>query len=84
MASSTVRVKIIDPNKILFEGDADYVLVPGKKGSIGILPSHTPMFAELIAGDVYLAGSNEQVFPIQSGIMKVRGDEVLILVGLGE
>jgi F-type H+-transporting ATPase subunit epsilon len=79
-----VKVKIIDPNQILFEGAADYVMAPGKKGTLGILPGHTSMFAELVEGDLYLAGEHEQVFQIKSGILKVRSDEVTILIGIDD
>jgi F-type H+-transporting ATPase subunit epsilon len=82
MADATVKVKIVDPNKILFEGEADYIMAPGKHSTLGILPGHTPMFAELVAGDLYIAGANEQVFQIQSGILKVRADEITILIGI--
>ena len=78
----SLRVRIIDPNKLVFEGEADYVMGPGKKGTLGIMPGHTPMFAELVKGDLYIAGSNEQVISIEAGILKVRGDDVTILIGI--
>lgn len=78
-----LKVKIIDPNKVVFDGEAEYVLAPGKKVTLGIMPGHTPMFAELGAGDLYVAGADEQVLQIDSGMLKVRGDEVTILIGLG-
>jgi F-type H+-transporting ATPase subunit epsilon len=78
-----LHVKIIDPNKVVFEGESEYVLAPGRQGTLGIMANHTPMFAELIAGDLYIAKPNEQVLNIDSGILKVRGDDVLILIGLG-
>jgi F-type H+-transporting ATPase subunit epsilon len=82
MADGKIKVKIVDPNRIVFEGEADYVMAPGRKHTLGILPGHTPMFAELVAGDLYIAGENEQAMPIQSGILKVRADEVTILIGI--
>lgn len=77
-----LKVKVIDPNKLVFEGEADYVVAPGPQGSLGILPGHTPMFAELVKGDVYIAGKNEQLLNIEAGILKVRADTVTILIGL--
>jgi F-type H+-transporting ATPase subunit epsilon len=80
--AALIHVKVIDPNRVVFEGDTEYILAPGRRGVLGILPNHTPMFAELVMGDLYLAKPNEQVLPIDSGIMKVRGDDVVILIGL--
>ncbi|HSI20663.1 MAG TPA: hypothetical protein VLA04_03070 [Verrucomicrobiae bacterium] len=82
--AATLKVKIVDPNKVVFEGEAEYVMAPGKKGTLGLMPSHTPMFAELTKGDLYISKPNEQVMPIDSGILKIRGDEVIILIGLGD
>jgi F-type H+-transporting ATPase subunit epsilon len=79
-----LHVKIIDPNKVVFEGETEYVMAPGKQGALGIMPNHTPMFAELVKGDLYIAYPSEQVIPIDSGILKVRGDDVIILIGLGD
>jgi F-type H+-transporting ATPase subunit epsilon len=83
MADSVIKVKIIDPNRVVFEGEAEYVLAPGRKGTLGIMPGHTPMFAELVAGDLYISKPSEQVMQIDSGILKIRGDEATILIGLG-
>lgn len=80
--SQSLQVKIIDPNSVLFEGEATYVLAPGVKNMLGIMPGHTPFFAELVAGDVFLAGEKEAIFPIKSGILKVRDDIVTILIGI--
>jgi F-type H+-transporting ATPase subunit epsilon len=75
-----LAVRIINPNKILYEGKAEYVLAPSKKGVLGIMPSHTPMFAELVAGEIFIGGEREQVVPLVEGILKVRADEVTILI----
>lgn len=80
--SPTLNVRVIEPNSILFEGEAEYLMAPGAKGTLGVLPGHTPMFAELLEGDLYLKGPEEKVFEISSGILKIRGDEVTILVFL--
>lgn len=75
-----ISVKIIHPDRILFEGQADYLLAPGRKGILGIMPGHTPMFAELVKGEIYIAGPNEQIVALESGILKVRSDIVTVLV----
>ncbi len=69
-------VKIINPDHILFEGTAEYVLAPGVKGMIGILPGHVPMFAELIHGEIYIKGEIEEIVALESGILNVKSDVV--------
>ena len=77
-----LKVKVIHPDKVLYRGMAELVLAPGKKGTLGILPGHTPMFAELIKGDLYIQGNSEELFNIESGILKIKNDELTVLVGL--
>ena len=45
-----IKLKIISPEKIIFEGEVDEVLVPGKDGELGILPKHISLLAALKAG----------------------------------
>jgi len=77
-----LKVKIVNPEAMVFEGEADMVFAPGLHGTLGIMPSHTPLYAELIPGDIELTGPDAKTFPMESGIIKVRNDEVTILIGL--
>ena len=77
-----LKVKIIHPDKLLFEGEAEYVVAPGVTGALGIMPGHTPMFAELVKGELHIAGMHEETLTIEAGILKVRNDTVTILVGI--
>ena len=74
-----LQIKIIHPDKILFEGHAELLFAPGTKGTIGILPGHTPMFAELLKGEIEIKGEKDEIVAIESGILRVHNDEVTIL-----
>ena len=82
MASSLLKVRIIDPKQILFEGEVSHLLVPSAKGMLGIFPSHTPLYAEITAGTIELSGSTTQTFEVKAGITKVRKDSVTLLIGI--
>jgi F-type H+-transporting ATPase subunit epsilon len=77
-----LKVRIINPEQQVFEGEAEMVFAPGINGTIGIMSQHTPLYAELMPGDIQITGPQEQTFPLESGILKVRNDEVVILIGL--
>lgn len=77
-----LKVKIINPDKILFNGEADYVLAPGTFANLGILPGHTPLYAELCKGEIFIQGQKEELLAIESGIIRVQSDQVTILVGI--
>jgi F-type H+-transporting ATPase subunit epsilon len=77
-----LRVKIINPDELVFEGETEFIVAPGEHGDLGVMPGHTPMFAELKHGTIHLSKPAEQSFDIEAGILKVRADEVTILIGL--
>lgn len=77
--TSKLSVSIIHPDKVLFIGLADYIVAPGRQSNFGIMPGHTPFFAELIKGDIYISGEKEDLVAIEGGILKVRADSVVIL-----
>jgi len=82
MPAQRLKVRVIHPDRVMFEGEADFVMAPGTKGSLGIFPTHTPLYAELVAGEVHIQGDKEETFALEGGIIKVRNDEVTILLGL--
>lgn len=79
-----LQIVIINPDDVVFEGEAQYLMAPTPKGTVGILPGHTPMFAEVAKGQIVISRSpgNEERVDVDSGILKVRADTVTILIGL--
>ena len=77
-----LKVRIIDPDRVVYQGEAEIVFAPGVKGYLGIMPGHTAMFAELIKGDITIKGQKQELVAIESGILRVKDDDLLILVGL--
>ncbi len=59
MAESTsnqLRVRLVTPERTLFESDASAVELPSKSGYMEVLYGHAPLMAELGAGDVRIHG----------------------------
>lgn len=52
--SAQLRVRLVTPERTLFEGDATAVELPSKTGYLEVLYGHAPLMAELGAGDVTL------------------------------
>ena len=57
----TFKLKIITPEKIFFEGDAEQIIAKTTAGYVGILAGHTPYVAKLVpsALKVKAEGSDE-------------------------
>ena len=85
--SNQLRVRLVTPERILFEADAPAVELPAKNGYMEVLYGHAPLMAELGAGDVriHLGGGIESTSPettlynVSWGFVEVLGDRVTIL-----
>lgn len=75
-----MNLTIITPEKIVYEGAVERVMVPGEKGAFEILPKHAPILSTLVAGIIrYDAGERCSV-EINSGFVEVAGDNIVICV----
>ena len=80
--SDQLRVRLVSPERILFETTADAVELPAKNGYMEVLYGHAPLLAELGAGDVRLHGggeAGEQIYNVSWGFVEVLPDRVTIL-----
>lgn len=75
-----MKVEIISPDKLVFEGEADHLQLPGKDGSFGILNSHAPIISSLQAGTVLVKnGDQETSYEINGGVVEVVKNKVIVL-----
>ena len=82
MADETklLRVRLVTPERTLFESTAAAVELPSKSGQMEALYGHAPLLAELGAGDVTLhAPDGDQIYNVSWGFVEVLGDRVTIL-----
>jgi F-type H+-transporting ATPase subunit epsilon len=80
--SNSLRVRLVSPERILFDTTADAVELPAKNGYMEVLYGHAPLLAELGAGDVRLHGGadgGEQIYNVSWGFVEVLPDRVTIL-----
>ncbi len=76
-----LKLKIVSPEKIVFQGDVDSVLVPGTLGSFEILKDHAPIISSLEVGTVeYATGEGKQQMDIKGGFVEVKKNEVNLCV----
>lgn len=76
----TIRVEIVSEDRMVYEGDADIVIVPGVFGEMGILPNHAPLISTMQYGILKVRHKGvEQVFTVAGGIVEVQPKIVTIL-----
>lgn len=76
-----MEIRIITPEKVLFEGESESVTFPGINGSFDVLPHHAPLITALQKGIIrYLANGTEYKQPISSGFVKIENDILTVCV----
>ena len=75
------QIEIVTPERIAYTDRVTYVSVPSALGTLGILPKHAPLVAQLIEGEVKIKKNSDEVYlAIGGGYIEVTKDKVMILV----
>jgi F-type H+-transporting ATPase subunit epsilon len=57
-----IKITVVTPEGKIFEGDVDFISVPAKSGSMGILPRHVPIIAQLKIGILKLVNDGKPIY----------------------
>ncbi len=77
MDSHPLNVSIISPQGVLFEGQAQRVILPGESGVFEVLINHKPLLSRLLPGELIV---DNQTIPILRGVTKIAQNHVLAIV----
>ena len=75
-----MKVIIVSPEKVLYQGEASSVVVPGEKGRFEILDHHAPIISTLTEGTVVCRGNAPVTLAVRGGFVDVACNEVSICV----
>jgi F-type H+-transporting ATPase subunit epsilon len=80
-SGNQLQVRLVTPDKVLVDQDADAVELPSKSGYMEVLYGHAPLLAELGVGEVRLhgGGGGDQTYFVVWGFVEVLPDRVTIL-----
>lgn len=76
-----MKLKVISPESVIFEGDVDAVTLPGAIGAFTVLKNHASLISTLDAGTMVFtpAGSTEQqIQHIEGGIVDVDNNVISV------
>ena len=84
--SDQFNYKLVTPEKIYLEGDAQMVVLPGEEGDLGVLPNHSNIITSLRPGIIKVTNSDQtQSLFVEEGFIKFSNNELLVIaVGLNE
>lgn len=78
----TIHVDVVSAEASIFEGEAEFVALPGEAGELGIFPQHTPLITRIRPGAVRIkpVGRNDEEFVfVAGGILEVQPNRVTVL-----
>ncbi len=83
----TLTVRVISPDKTIWDDQAQEVILPSTTGQLGILSGHAPLLSALDAGVMRVRSSANQdwvAIALMGGFAEVEENEVTILVNAAE
>ncbi len=78
----TVHVDVVSAEESIFSGLAEFVVLPGEAGELGILPGHMPLMTRIKPGAVRLKIPNqdqEELIFVAGGVLEVQPGLVTVL-----
>ena len=77
-----MHVDVVSAEASIFEGEAEFVALPGESGELGIFPRHVPLITRIRPGAVRIkvvGQSHEEFIFVAGGILDVQPDAVTVL-----
>lgn len=78
----TIHVDVVSAEELLFSGAAEYVVLPGVAGELGVFPRHAPLLTRLKPGSVRVKlpdQEEEELIWVNGGLLEVQPDVVTVL-----
>ena len=79
---TTIHVDVVSAEESIFSGEAEFIVLPGESGELGIYPKHTPLITRIRPGVVRIkqpARSDEDQVFVAGGILEVQPNVVTVL-----
>jgi F-type H+-transporting ATPase subunit epsilon len=80
--ANTIRIDVVSAEESIFSGEAEFVVLPGEAGELGIYPRHTPLITRIKPGAVRIVpaggGAEEMIF-VAGGILEVQRNAITVL-----
>ena len=82
----TLRVELVSPERVVYEGEAELVIARTTDGEIGFQPGHVPFVGNLVSSVIRIALSDGGVqrIAVHSGFVEVSDNHVALLSDVAE
>ena len=80
--ANTLHIDVVSAEESIYSGEAEFVVLPGEAGELGIYPRHTPLITRIRPGEVRIkpaGGGDEELIFVAGGILEVQPRVVTVL-----
>ena len=80
--ANTIHVDVVSAEEQIFSGEAEFVVLPGIEGELGIYPRHTPLITRIKPGAVRIVRADndqEEFVFVAGGILEIQPGTVTVL-----
>ena len=79
--AATIHIDVVSAEENIFSGEAEFVVLPGEAGELGIYPRHTPLITRIRPGAVRIQkpGGEEELIFVAGGVLEVQPALVTVL-----
>lgn len=78
----TMHVDVVSAEEQIFSGEAEFVVLPGEVGELGIYPQHTPLITRINPGAVRIKRpdvAEEEFIFVAGGVLEIQPKVVTVL-----
>jgi F-type H+-transporting ATPase subunit epsilon len=82
MAAPTIHIDVVSAEESIYSGEAEFVVLPGESGELGIYPRHIPLITRIKPGAVRIkpaGGGEEQLIFVAGGILEIQPKLITVL-----
>jgi len=78
---NTIHIDVVSAEESIFSGEAEFVVLPGEAGELGIYPRHTPLITRIKPGVVRIQkpGGEEELVFVAGGVLEVQPRGITVL-----
>jgi F-type H+-transporting ATPase subunit epsilon len=80
--ANTIHIDVVSAEESIYSGEAEFVVLPGEAGELGIYPRHTPLITRIKPGTVRIqpaGGGDEELIFVAGGILEVQPKVITVL-----
>ena len=76
-----LKLRIVSPERIVYDGEVNSLKVPGTQGSFEILDNHAPIISALSEGIIeYSTAQGKKSLNVLSGFVEVKKNQISLCV----